>query len=187
MRFDRVVRVRDGAGAGAVLGHPLLRAGGALRQLPLEAEQVLEEVVAPLRRRRGPGDFEAAGDRVAALAGAEAVAPAEALRLEAGRLRARRRRVEAGAGAVRLAEGVAAGDQRDGLLVVHRHAAEGLADVVRRGDRVGIAVGAFGVDVDEAHLHGGERVLEVARVRRLAVVVLHEHAVAFSTPGEPCE
>ena len=34
-----------------VLGDPLLRAGRALGQLPLEAEQVLEEVVAPLRRR----------------------------------------------------------------------------------------------------------------------------------------
>ena len=70
----RVVRVRDGAGTGAALGHPLLRAGRALRQLPLEAEQVLEEVVAPLRRRGGPGDLQAAGDGVAALAGAEAVA-----------------------------------------------------------------------------------------------------------------
>jgi hypothetical protein len=59
---------------------------------------------------------------------------------------------------VGLAEGVAAGDERDGLLVVHRHAGEGLADVARRGERIGVAVGALGVDVDQAHLHGGERV-----------------------------
>ena len=74
--------------------------------------------------------------------------------------------VDASAGAVGLAEGVAAGDQRDGLLVVHRHAAEGLADVAGRGERIGIAVRAFGVDVDQAHLHGGQRILEVARDRR---------------------
>ncbi len=42
---------RDRARAGAVLRLPLMRAGRALRQLPFEAEQVLEEVVAPLRRR----------------------------------------------------------------------------------------------------------------------------------------
>jgi hypothetical protein len=47
------------------------------------------------------------------------------------------------AGAVGLAEGVAAGDQRDGLLVVHRHAGEGLADVARRCERVGLAVRAL--------------------------------------------
>ena len=67
--------------------------------------------------------------------------------------------------AVRLAEGVAAGNQRHGLFVVHGHAPEGLADVLRGGDRVGLAVGTFRVHVDEAHLHGGERLLELAVVR----------------------
>ena len=62
-----------------------MRTGRALRQFPFVAEQVLEEVVAPLRGRGGPGDFQAAGDRVGAFARAEAVLPAEALLLEAGR------------------------------------------------------------------------------------------------------
>ena len=61
------------------------------------------------------------------------------------------------AGAVALAEGVAAGDERDGLLVVHRHARERLADVARGELRIGVAVRALGVHVDEAHLHGAER------------------------------
>src|SRR3712207_8469562 len=47
--------------------------------------------------------------------------------------------------------------ERDGLLIVHRHATEGLADVPRGAQRVRFAVGAFGVDVDEAQLHGAER------------------------------
>ena len=82
--------------------------------------------------------------------------------------------------AVGLAEGVAAGDQRDGLLVVHRHAGEGLADVLRRGDRIGIAVRAFGVDVDQAHLHRAERLGELA----LAAVTLVAQPRALRTPIE---
>ena len=61
-----------------------------------------------------------------------------------------------------LAEGVAAGDERDGLLVVHRHPRERLADVAGRGEGARLAVGALGVDVDEAHLDRAERVLELA-------------------------
>ena len=68
------------------LGLPLLGAGRALGQLPLEVEQVLEEVVAPLGRRLGPGDFRAAGDGVGADAGAVLAVPAEALVLDARRL-----------------------------------------------------------------------------------------------------
>src|SRR6185295_1789342 len=86
----------------------------------------------PLGRRRGPGAFDTAGDRVHALAAFEAAGPAEpeildraALRLGPDELRIAR--------AMRLAEGVAAGDECHGLLVVHRHAREGLADVAARG------------------------------------------------------
>ena len=95
-------------------GYPLVRAGGALRQLPLEAEQVLEVIVAPLRRRRGPGDLEAAGDGVAALAPAEAALPALALRLETRGL-GLGAHMGGRAGAVGLAEGVAACDERHGF------------------------------------------------------------------------
>ena len=61
------------------------------------------------------------------------------------------------AGSVRLAEGVPAGDQRHGFLVVHRHAPERLADVARRRHRIGRAVRPLGIDVDEPHLHRAER------------------------------
>ena len=63
--------------------------------------------------------------------------------------------------AVALAEGVAAGDQRDGLLVVHRHAREGDADVAGRGHRVAVGVWAFGVDVDQRLVRGRKRVFEI--------------------------
>ena len=108
-----------------------------------------------------PGAFDAAGGGVGALAAAVPVDPAEAHRLE---------RCGFGLGpdelgiarAVGLAEGVPAGHQGHRLLVVHGHAREGLAHVTPAGHRVGPAVGAFGVHVDQAHLHGSQRVLEVA-------------------------
>ena len=146
-----------------------MRPGRALGQLPLVAEQVLEEVVAPPGRRRGPGDLQPAADLVAAHAGAEAALPAEALLREAAGLghRAHMRRVASTMG---LAEAVAAGDQGHGLLVVHRHAREGLADVARRRERIRRAVRPLRIDVDQAHLHRGQRVLQdpVTRVARVA-------------------
>ena len=99
------------------------------------------------------------------------VLPAEAHLLDRGAFGrgADERRI---AGAMRLAEGVAAGHQRDGLLVVHRHAREGLAHVATRRHRIRIAVRTLGVHVDQAHLHRGERVLEhaVAGVTALRLV-----------------
>ncbi|MEZ4249493.1 MAG: hypothetical protein R3B99_14790 [Polyangiales bacterium] len=95
------------------------------------------------------------------LAVTEGVDPTEAHRFDrrAFRLGADERGVP---GAVGLAEGVAAGDERDRLFVVHRHAREGLAHVASRLHRIGLAVRTLGVHVDEAHLHGAERVGELA-------------------------
>ena len=130
--------------------------GRALRQLPLVAVQGLQEAVVPLGRGGRPDHLEAAGDRVLAHAGAERVLPAETLELEGAALgfgtdavvRAR---------AVGLAEGVATDDQRGGLLVVHRHPAEGLADVYCRGHWIRFAFGALRVHVDQTHGRRADR------------------------------
>ncbi len=58
-----------------------------------------------------------------------------------------------------FAEGVATGDQRDGLFIIHRHAREGFADVAGRADRIGLAVRPFRINVDQTHLHRPERFL----------------------------
>ena len=165
--------IGDGSAGG--LGNPLMRAGRAFREFPFVAEQVLEKVVVPLRGRGGPGNFQAAGDRVATHAGAVAASPAEALLVEAG-IFGIGPHIGRRAGAVGLAEGVAAGDQRHRLLVVHGHAFEGFADIHRRGHRIGIAVGTFGVDVNQPHLHGGQRILQAAAVEvAICSFVRHEY------------
>ncbi len=178
-RGQPLLRVGGGTGHDGlgVLRDPLVgprRTGG---QLPLVAEENLEEPVAPLGGLVGPGDLDAAGDRVGALAGAESALPTQADLFERGRL-GLGADVLGWAGAVGLAERVPTGDQRDGLLVVHRHAPEGFADVARRGHRVGVAVRAFGVDVDQPHLHRGERVLQVV----LAGVALVAEPVGLRAP-----
>src|SRR5687767_7274358 len=74
--LGRVVGIGHSTSACTVLRLPLLRTGWALGQLPFIAEQVLEEVVTPLRWRRSPGAFQTAGDGVAVIAAAQAVLPA---------------------------------------------------------------------------------------------------------------
>ena len=157
---------------------PLIGAGRALGQLPFVAEQVLEEVVAPLRRRCGPNDLDTAGDRVIAFAGAEFILPAEALLLD-GRAFGFGAYVDLRiGGTVSLAEGMAASDQRDRFFVIHRHALERFANIPRRRDRIRLAVRPFRIDVDEAHLHRAKGMLQLA----IAEIALVRQPLAFRAP-----
>ena len=79
-----------------------------------------------------------------------------------------------------LAKRMASGNQGDRLLVIHRHAGEGLADVVGSSQRIGLAIGAFGIDVDQPHLHRGERVVELP----LTLIPLRREPLALRPPGD---
>src|SRR6266705_2021525 len=104
------MRIRHSAVACAIFRCPLVRTGRTLGQFPFVAEQVGEEVIAPLCRRRSPSDFQTTADRVTANARAKFAPPAEALLLDGGGFRfcAHQLRI---ASAVGLAEGVASGNQ----------------------------------------------------------------------------
>ena len=138
-----------------------MRAGRALGQLPFVFEEVFEIIIAPLGRRLRPCDLESARDRVRTFAGPECALPSEPFLLE---------RCVLGVGAevlgvaraVAFSERVSTGDERDGFLVVHRHAGEGFTDVACRRERIRVAVGTLGVHVNEPHLHGSERVFQLA-------------------------
>src|SRR5262249_15267276 len=147
-------------GASTVLRFPLIGTGRALGELPFVAEQILEEVVAPLRRRLTPDDFRAAGDRVAASAGAIFALPAEALLFDGGGLRFRAHQGSI-ARAGGLAEGMPAGNQPDRLFVIQGHPAKRSAVVPGRRNGIRLAVRSFRIDVDQAHLHRGERALQI--------------------------
>src|SRR5262252_639548 len=63
--------------------------------------------------------------------------------------------------AVGLAEGMSAGDESNGLLIVHGHAAERFANVPCRSHGIRLAVRPLRINIDQAHLHGSERILEL--------------------------
>src|SRR5271155_511503 len=71
---------------------------------------------------------------------------------------------------MRLAEGVAARDQRNGLLIVHRHATKGLANILRGRQRIRIAIRTLGIHIDQSHLSGPKRLFQfpVAAVALIA-------------------
>ncbi|KAI6771621.1 hypothetical protein HG531_009246 [Fusarium graminearum] len=151
-----------GDGSLGILGNPLVGASRALCELPLELEEVLEVVVAPLDGSACPCDFDTRGGCVGALATLVAVGPAETLLGKVGGL---------GLGA----------DVGNGLFVVHGHAAEGLADVMGGGDGVGVAIRALcllsamirsigkgkkhtRVNIDETVVGSSQRLLEISVV-----------------------
>src|SRR5205814_6860584 len=115
--------------------------------------------------------------RVTPFAGLEFALPAEALLLDASgfRLCAHQCRI---ASAVGFSEGVTAGNQRNCLLVIHRHAGERFADIPRRSDWIRLSIGPFRIHVDQTHLHCAERTLKIT----LAAVTLIRQPFAFGTP-----
>ena len=128
---------------------------------------------------RGPGALEAAGDRVVALAGAERVLPAEALLLDrrAFGLAARRARSASAApwALPKVWPPAISATVSSSFIAMRR---ERLADVAGRGERIGVAVRALRVHVDQAHLHGAERVGELA----VAAVALVAEPGVLGTP-----
>ena len=159
--LGRIVGIRNGAGAGAARWGPLMGTGRTLRQFPLVTEQILEKVVAPPGRRRGPSDLQPAANGVARFAAAESAVPAEPLGGDVGSLRLRSHQCRI-TGAMGLAEAVSSCDQRHGLFIIHRHAGERVADIPGRCDRIRPAVRAFRIHVDQTHLHGREGIAQAA-------------------------
>src|SRR6185437_12318948 len=79
MAFGWIMRIRHGTIACPVFWPPLMCAGRALGKFPFKAEQVVEEIVAPLSRCLGPGDFQTAADGISAETFAELILPTKTL------------------------------------------------------------------------------------------------------------
>jgi hypothetical protein len=129
---------------------------------PLIGEEVVEEVVVPLHRIRGPRTFESARNGAVGISRSERVLPTKALLFERRGLGFATDELIGVTGTVGLSERVSSGDQRDGLFVVHRHPCEGLANVARGGQGIGVTVGPFGINVNQTHLDRTQRIVEFA-------------------------
>src|SRR5579862_476563 len=135
-----------------------MSAGRALRQLPFVAEEIGEEVVAPLRRGRGPDDFQTAADGVSSATFAEFIVPTQALLLDVGTFWFGAYILSRHASAMRLAEGMTSGNEGDGFFIIHRHAGESFPNVPGRSNRIGFSIRPLRIHINQAHLHGSERI-----------------------------
>ena len=158
---------------------PLVRTGGALGEFPLVVQQQVEVAVVPLRGVGGPSAFDAAGHGVAANTAAGVVHPTKTLLMDVSTFRGWTQ-VLGFAVAVRFTHGVATGGQSTGFFVVHGHAQEGQTHVLCGAQGVGLAVDAFGVHVDQTHLHSGQRVFQ--RLALITVVATRGQPLFFRTP-----
>lgn len=125
----------------------------------------------PLGGGLGPDNFEATGDGVGSLARLVLVVPAKTLLLNGSCVGLVSDVVRRGS-AVGLAEGVATSNQSHSLLVIHGHAAEGSADIPASSDWVGHTIGSLRVDVDQAHVGGGQWIFKIALVNILVLLLM---------------
>ena len=73
---------------------------------------------------------------------------------------------------------MSAGNERNRLLVIHRHARKGLADIARRGNRVRLSIRPFRIHIDQTHLHRSQRIRQIT----IAAVALVRQPLAFRAP-----
>src|ERR1022692_15806 len=73
---------------------------------------------------------------------------------------------------------MSAGNERNGLLVIHRHARESLSDIPCRGNRIRLSIRPFRIHVNQTHLYGSERILKIT----IAAVALVRQPRALRPP-----
>ena len=152
-------------------------ARGAFGKFPLITEKHVEKTIVPYRRIGRPCAFKTACYGFSTASAPMLARPSETLFLNPGSLWLG---TNAGrvSGTMTLAECVSACNQGDSFFIVHSHAPEGLADVMRRCKRVGLGVGSFGIDVDKSHLHGAKRIVKLA----IAAVTFISQPFGLRTP-----
>ena len=150
---------------------PLVSASGRFGKLPVVAKQVVEIAHVPFGRLFRPRTFNAGGKCVGRFAVVTRVGPAEALSFDTSAFWFGTDCIVGTATPVGFPDGMTATGQRRGFFVVHCHTREGFTDVQRGARRIRVAVHAFGVHVDEAHVHCRKRVLERGGIVEVIIAV----------------
>ncbi len=168
------MRVRDRRMQRLVSWHPDDGAARATSCLPLEIEEILQVERGPLSGGLRPGAFEAAGHGVLSIALTALVLPAKTLLFQGCAARLHAHAVLGIVCAMHLAKCMTAGGQCNRFLVIHRHATERDADVRGGGQRVRITLRTFRIHINETHVSGAQRTLQLA-IAVLAVAGKHFH------------
>ena len=160
-----------------ILSHPLLGSSRTGGQFPFVVEQILKVIDSPLRRSGCPGDLRSSSNSIGSATRSVGTGPTKTLLLNRGTFRfwPHMRDIPSTVG---FSKGVTASNESNGFLIVHRHTTKGLTDIVSCSHWVGISVRAFGIYIDETHLHSSERVFKVT----LACVALVVEPSALSSP-----
>src|SRR6187551_2972779 len=144
------MRIRNCTSTCTCFRLPLLCTGRTLCQFPLEAKQVFEEVIAPFCWRSSPCTFETTGNGVCSGACAKGIFPTKALLLNTCCRWFLADIFTWVSCSVGLTKGVTTCNQRYRFLVIHRHAAEGFANVASRCNRIRFSVRTFWIHIDQS-------------------------------------
>ena len=175
------VRIRDGTRGSAILWLPLHCARRAAGLLPVVSKQVRQIHYRPLGWRRRPGALETRGHCVLSISFTATILPSHALLNDGLASRFWPDTIIRLVGTVCFAKGVPACNQRNRLLVIHRHTPKSFANIVRGENRVGVAIRTLWVHVDETHLHRSQPFTELAS---FGIALISQHFCLW-TPVNP--
>src|SRR5579872_5901407 len=170
--------IRHRAGTGASFRFPLMCAGRALGQFPLEAEKIFEEVVAPLCWCGSPGAFETTRNCVDSFACAEFIIPTKTLLFNACCSRFAPNILVCISCTVCFTKRVTTGNKCYCFFVIHSHAAESLANVASCCEWIRVSVRALWVHVYQTHLNSTKRILQFA----ITCITFVSQPSGFRTP-----
>ena len=152
-----IMGVRNSVCTATVFWCPLMCASRTFGQFPFKAKQIFKEIIAEFGGRCCPRHLKAAGDGITGFAGLESAGPAQSLGFHCSGFRFRPKMCSR-PGTVGFAKAVAPCNKCYGFFIIHRHACESFANVACRSQRIRFSVRPFRIDIDQAHLHGSQRV-----------------------------
>ena len=140
---------------------PDIGASWAFGQVPVVSKQQVEIAHIPFDWVGGPGAFDPACGGMNANTAFKIVFPAEALLDDASPFRLCTDKLWI-TRTMCFAEGMATSHQGDSFFIVHGHTCKGFADIYTGTQRIWVPVWAFWIDINQAHLYGGQWIFQIA-------------------------
>ena len=156
---------------------PDIRASRAFYQLPLITKQKVEIAIVPFCRIGCPRTFDTTGDGVTPFAFAMCAYPAKAHLFNRSTFWLNPDQISITC-TMRFTECMTTCGQGDSFFVIHRHSGKCFTNIAGTCQRIGIAIRPFRIHIDQSHLHGRQRMRQIAITRITAI----RQPVCFKTP-----